>query len=76
MEKHDPTTLNRQGQMLELNIVQLFFTLTKSKKILAEESLDKLQQNLTNKIVTEITEADTFWKAEEYHQKILLKNIT
>ena len=73
-EKHDPTTLNRQGPDVGTQYRSAIFYFDEEQRNLAQESLNKLQQKLKNKIVTEITEADTFWKAEEYHQKYFEKH--
>ena len=73
-EKHDPTTLNRQGPDVGSQYRSAIFYFDEEQRNLAQESLNKLQQKLENKIVTEITEADTFWKAEEYHQKYFEKH--
>ena len=67
-EKHDPTTLNRQGPDVGSQYRSAIFYFDEEQRNLAQESLNKLQQKLKNKIVNEITEADTFLKAEEYHQ--------
>ena len=72
-EKHDPTTLNRQGPDVGSQYRSAIFYFDEEQRNLAQESLNKLQQKLEKKIVTEITEADTFWKAEEYHQKYFEK---
>ena len=73
-EKHDPTTLNRQGLDVGSQYRSAIFYFDNEQKKIATESLNKLQQNLDRKIVTEITKADTFWKAEEYHQKYFEKH--
>ena len=73
-EKHDPTTLNRQGPDVGSQYRSAIFYFANEQRNLAQKSLDKLQQKLEKKIVTEITEADTFWKAEEYHQKYFEKH--
>ena len=73
-EKHDPTTLNRQGPDIGSQYRSAIFYFDNEQRNLAQKSLDKLQQKLEKKIVTEITEADTFWKAEEYHQKYFEKH--
>ena len=73
-EKHDPTTLNRQGPDVGSQYRSAIFYFDEEQKNLAQKSLDKLQQKLDKKIVTEITRADTFWKAEEYHQKYFEKH--
>ena len=73
-DKHDPTTLNRQGLDVGSQYRSAIFYFDNEQRDLAQKSLDKLQQKLEKKIVTEITEADTFWKAEEYHQKYFEKH--
>ena len=73
-KKHDPTTLNRQGPDVGTQYRSAIFYFDDEQKSLAQESLNNLQQNLDRKIVTEITKADTFWKAEEYHQKYFEKH--
>ena len=73
-EKHDPTTLNRQGPDVGSQYRSAIFYFDEEQKNLAQKSLDELQQKLDKKIVTEITRADTFWKAEEYHQKYFEKH--
>ena len=72
-EKHDPTTLNRQGPDVGSQYRSAIFYFDNEQRNLAQESLNKLQHKLDKKIVTEITKADTFWKAEEYHQKYFEK---
>ena len=71
--KHDPTTLNRQGPDVGDQYRSAIFYFDEEQKTLAKESLKNLQEKLERSIVTEITKADTFWKAEEYHQKYLEK---
>ena len=73
-DKHDPTTLNRQGPDVGSQYRSAIFYFDNEQKGIAEKSLDELQHKLDKKIVTEITEADTFWKAEEYHQKYFEKH--
>ncbi len=74
-EKHDPTTLNRQGPDVGTQYRSAIFYFTEAQKEIAKKSLDYHQNKLANKkIVTEITEAKEFWKAEEYHQKYFEKH--
>ena len=72
--KHDPTTLNRQGPDVGDQYRSAIFYFDEEQKTLAKESLKNLQEKLERSIVTEITKADTFWKAEEYHQKYFEKH--
>ena len=72
--KHDPTTLNRQGPDVGNQYRSAIFYFDEEQQTLAKESLKNLQEKLERSIVTEITKADTFWKAEEYHQKYFEKH--
>ena len=72
--KHDPTTLNRQGPDVGNQYRSAIFYFDEEQQALAKESLKNLQEKLERSIVTEITKADTFWKAEEYHQKYFEKH--
>ena len=74
-EKHDPTTLNQQGADVGTQYRSAIFYFTETQKEIARKSLNYHQNKLTDrKIVTEITEAKEFWKAEKYHQKYFEKH--
>jgi peptide-methionine (S)-S-oxide reductase len=74
-DKHDPTTLNRQGPDVGTQYRSAIFYFTEAQKEIAKKSLE-YKQNIfgDKKIVTEITEAKDFWLAEEYHQKYFEKH--
>ena len=75
-EIHNPTTLNRQGPDIGNNYRSAIFYHSDEQKKEAEESKDELNKSgkFDNPIVTEITPAGPFYKAEEYHQKYYHKN--
>lgn len=73
-EIHDPTTMNRQGPDIGSQYRSAIFYHSDEQKEAAEKSKAEEQKKLDKEIVTEITEADEFYKAEEYHQKYLMKN--
>ena len=74
-KKHDPTTLNRQGPDVGTQYRSAIFYFNDEQKKTAEESLEERQEAIgSRKIVTEITKASDFWKAEEYHQKYFEKH--
>ncbi len=74
-EKHDPTTLNRQGPDVGTQYRSAIFYFTEAQKEIAKKSLEYKQNIFGNKkIVTEIAEAKDFWLAEEYHQKYFEKH--
>ncbi len=70
---HDPTTLNRQGPDIGTQYRSAIFFLDENQEALSKISRDKLKNSgkYKNDIVTEITEAQEFYRAEEYHQKYL-----
>ena len=68
---HDPTTLNRQGLDIGSQYRSAIFYLTNEQKAIAEEEKSILMKN--KGIVTEITQANTFYPAEEYHQLYIKK---
>jgi peptide-methionine (S)-S-oxide reductase len=73
---HDPTTLNRQGPDRGTQYRSAIFYHTEAQKQAAVASKDRWNQSgrFANPIVTEITPASTFYRAEEYHQRYLEKN--
>src|SRR5437762_11223038 len=72
---HDPTTLNRQGPDWGAQYRSAIFYHTPEQQVAAEASKAKHQASgrFRRPIVTEITPAATFWRAEEYHQQYLAK---
>lgn len=72
---HDPTIRNRQGNDIGEQYHSVIFYHTKEQKKAAEESKKHLQEIgiYKNNIVTDILPAETFFEAEEYHQKYLQK---
>ncbi|HEX6224192.1 MAG TPA: peptide-methionine (S)-S-oxide reductase MsrA [Chryseolinea sp.] len=67
---HDPTTLNRQGADVGTQYRSAIFYHTEEQKQLAEKYKKKLTEAevFDQPIVTEITSASVFYKAEDYHQ--------
>jgi peptide-methionine (S)-S-oxide reductase len=67
---HDPTTLNRQGNDAGTQYRSAIFYHNDEQKQLAEKYKKELGASgaFSNPIVTEITAAETFYKAEDYHQ--------
>lgn len=67
-EAHDPTTLNRQGADIGTQYRSAVFYHSEQQRTAALASKERAQSKFRDAIVTEITEADTFYKAEDYHQ--------
>ena len=71
---HDPTTLDRQGPDVGRQYRSVIYYFNIQQKNIADKSKQKYQPIFKNKIVTEISEVDIFYKAEEYHQKYIQKS--
>ncbi len=73
---HDPTTLNRQGPDVGTQYRSAVYFHGPEQEATAsamKRSLDE-SARFTRPIVTEITQASAFWRAEEYHQRYFEKN--
>jgi peptide-methionine (S)-S-oxide reductase len=75
-ENHDPTTLNRQGPDVGEQYRSAIFFLAPEQEAAARASKERLEKSGRYKrpIVTEITPASKFYRAEEYHQRYLEKH--
>jgi peptide-methionine (S)-S-oxide reductase len=71
---HNPTTRNRQGLDLGSQYRSAIFYHGAAQEALAIESRDLEQESRRRQIVTEITPASAFYRAEEYHQRYLEKH--
>jgi peptide-methionine (S)-S-oxide reductase len=72
-EIHDPTQLNRQGWDVGWQYRSVIFTSDAGQAEAAQKVLDANRDRFRKEIVTEITPAQPFWRAEEYHQCYLSK---
>lgn len=72
---HNPTTLNRQGPDIGTQYRSAIFYHTPEQGAAARNSKERYQQSGRYKkpIVTEITPAAVFYRAEEYHQQYVEK---
>ena len=73
---HDPTTLNRQGPDwgAQYRSAIFFHSPEQQAQALAKiEELTAVGGLKPKRIVTKVEPAQTFWRAEEYHQKYLEK---
>jgi peptide-methionine (S)-S-oxide reductase len=72
-DNHNPTTLNRQGPDVGTQYRSAIFYHSPEQEAEAKASRDAAQARFPKPIVTEITPATDFWRAEEYHQQYLEK---
>ena len=72
---HDPTTLNRQGPDIGTQYRSAIFFYNPEQEAAATASKQKLQSSgrYQKSIVTEITPASEFYRAEDYHQQYFEK---
>jgi peptide-methionine (S)-S-oxide reductase len=69
-EIHDPTQLDRQGPDEGSQYRSAIFYHSPEQKAVAERVTAELNQGrFRGRIVTKIVPAETFWRAEEYHQQ-------
>ena len=73
---HDPTTLNRQGNDVGTQYRSVIFYHNAEQKELAESYKQQLEDAgiWKDPIVTEITAAEPFYPAEDYHQNYFNQN--
>jgi len=74
-ELHDPTQLNRQGPDWGAQYRSVIFFHSPEQEAAAKTTIARLteQKAFKKPIVTQVVPAETFWRAEEYHQKYLEK---
>ena len=72
-EIHDSTTLNSQGPDFGTQYRSEIFYLSDKQKEIAEKTIDRMNSNLSRKIVTKSSLLKNYCPAEEYHQRYLEK---
>jgi len=72
---HDPTTLNQQGNDIGTQYRSAIFVTNNEQILLAEDLIKKIDASgvLKSKITTEVNTFNSFFPAEENHQKYLKK---
>jgi peptide-methionine (S)-S-oxide reductase len=73
---HNPTQMNRQGPDVGTQYRSAIFVHSPEQERVAREELEKAKSSgrYSSPIVTVIEPAQTFWRAEEYHQDYFEKN--
>ena len=71
-ETHNPGHKNRQGPDIGTQYRSAIFYLNDEQKATAEKLVQQLKEK-GHEVVTEITKADIFWKAEDKHQQYYTK---
>lgn len=75
-QMHDPTTVNQQGNDRGTQYRSAIFYHDAVQKEVAHKVIDRVNTSGAWKkpVVTEVVPYSHFWKAEDYHQKYLIKN--
>ena len=75
-DMHNPTTLNRQGPDFGSQYRSAVFCYGDEQREAVEQKIRELNDSgkWPNPVVTQVAEAGTFWRAEEYHQRYFEKN--
>jgi methionine-S-sulfoxide reductase len=73
---HDPTTLNQQHNDIGTQYRSAIFYTSEEQKQIAGQVMAQVNKSgkFKRPVVTELAEASTFYPAEDYHQKYLIKN--
>lgn len=73
--EHNPTQLNRQGPDVGTQYRSAIFYHSPEQQQEANATIARLaaEHKFSKPIVTQVVPAETFWRAEEYHQKYLEK---
>ena len=70
---HDPRQLNRQGPDFGTQYRTAIYYLSPEQEAAATASKERNNERFGGRIVTEITPASEFWRAEDYHQQYFEK---
>ncbi len=73
---HNPTTLNRQGPDFGSQYRSAAFWHDAEQREAVRQRISELDASgkWSQPVVTQVVEAGTFWRAEEYHQRYFEKN--
>lgn len=73
---HNPTSLNRQGADVGTQYRSIILSTSEEQKEKAQAFIKKLDEGkeMGQPVVTEIKSLETFYPAEEYHQRYFEKN--
>src|SRR5258706_12952972 len=73
---HDPTTANRQGNDIGTQYRSAIFVTSQEQRETAERVKKRVDasKRWRSPVVTQVLEAGAFTRAEEYHQKYLVKH--
>ncbi len=65
---HDPTQLNRQGEDIGTQYRSIILYTSEKQKTEVENYLDRIKNDFTKPLTTEVKKLEKFYKAEDYHK--------
>jgi len=71
---HDPTTPNRQGNDVGTQYRSVIFSTSSEQEAMARKVMAEMAHVWDGPIVTELRPADTWYKAEDYHQNYFVRH--
>lgn len=71
---HDPTTKDRQGNDIGEQYGSVIFYHSDAQLATAEDVMRQIASDYSQPVVTALRPAETFWKAEDYHQEYFANN--
>lgn len=71
---HDPTTLNRQGNDVGTQYRSVIYFHSPEQRDIAKHVIAEMANVWDAPIVTELSPAETYYRAEEYHQNYFWQN--
>lgn len=71
---HDPTTPDRQGADVGPQYASAVFCSSDSQKAVVRDTIDQVQAELGEAVVTKVLDAGPFWQAEAYHHDYYARN--
>jgi peptide-methionine (S)-S-oxide reductase len=71
---HDPTTPSRQGNDIGTQYRSAIYVHSAEQRSVADDVIREAQAHYRNRIVTEVTDAGPYWRAEDYHQEYFRHN--
>ena len=72
-EIHNPTTLNAQGPDIGTQYRSEIFYINENQMKIAEKIIEEKNKKFSGKVVTKLSKLNNYCKAEDYHQKYLVK---
>ena len=71
---HDPSTLNKQGADVGTQYRSVVLYNSEAQKQEVQKFIEELNKVEGGKVVTQVSELEKFYQAEEYHQNYFKKN--